>query len=134
MFAAGFFCFCLGIILIIVYTAVLKKHARCRAQTKGVLTAIRENTSRDTSRSEYYYSYTVDNTEYQFKTFDPNPETKNAGECCVIWYDPKKPKIALAHRYNSYKWFKLLLIAGILFIILGLFVFPMICIGRQAYQ
>ena len=115
--------FLLGIMLIIIYFAVMRKHTRCSAQVQGTLIKIGENTSRDVTRYEYYYSYRVDGIEYQLKTFDNSPEAKSVGDRCTIWYNPKKPKDSLAHRYKSYKAFKILLFGGIAMILLT-FILP----------
>ena len=130
----GILCFTLfifGIALIIIYAAVMRKHTRCSAQTQGMLKEIRKNRSRKTSRLEYRYSFYLDGIEYQFKTFDRSPQTNKAGDTCTIWYNPKKPKDALAHRYNSYRAFKILLIGGIVMILLAL-ILPFFSLAMQA--
>ena len=125
--------FLFGLMLIIIYLAVMKRHTRCTAQTQGTLKQIRENISRDISRTEYHYSYSVNGTEYHLKTFDPSPQAGKIGDECIIWYDPKKPKVALAHRYKSYKAFKLLLIGGIVMIALT-FLIPFLTLVVQTLQ
>lgn len=114
--------FLFGIMLIIIYLAVMHRHKRCSAQTQGTLTKIRNNISREVSRDEYFYSFSVDGIEYHFKTFDRSPQTNNVGDKCTIWYDPKKPKVALAHHYDSYKAFKLLILGGVVMILLALII------------
>ena len=70
MAAAGFTLILLGIIFIILYRCIKKKHARCSALTQGILKEIRENRSDDSDigQDEYFYSYNVNGTEYQLKT------------------------------------------------------------------
>ncbi len=116
----AFALFVLGLTLIFAYLYVMKKHKRCSEQTQGMLYKIGQNTSRDVSRSVYYYSYNVDGIEYKLKTFDRGPESNKVGDSCTIWYNPKKPKDSLAHRYKSYKAFKILLISGIVMIVTAL--------------
>ena len=124
MAVAGFTLFALGVIFIFLYLYIRKKHTRCSAQTQGILKEIRENRADDSDigRDEYLYSYFVNGTEYQLKTFDSSPETEKAGDSCTIWYNPAKPKDSLAHRYDSLKYFKILLISGILMILLGIII------------
>ena len=128
----AFALFVLGVSLIIVYFSVMKKHNSCSAQTRGKLTKIGQNRSRDVSRSEYYYSYNVDGIDYQLKTFDASPDAKKVGDYCTIWYNPKKPKSSLAHRYSSYKVFKILLFGGIAMIVLSVII-PFISLAMSTW-
>ncbi|MBQ6152751.1 MAG: DUF3592 domain-containing protein [Ruminococcus sp.] len=125
--------FLLGIMLIIISAAVRGKHSRCREQAQGVLMRIGTNRSRDVNRSEYYYSYKVDGTEYQFKSFDRAPQANKVGDSCTIWYNPKKPKEAMAYRYQSFTLLNILLISGIAMIVLT-FALPIISAAIQAAQ
>ncbi|MCR4890712.1 MAG: DUF3592 domain-containing protein [Lachnospiraceae bacterium] len=121
MVAGGFMLFSLGLILIIVIPIVAKKNARCSAQAEGVLTdkIIGDAEKRNT----YFYSYHVDGIEYKLKTVDRSPQTNNIGDQCIIWYNPAKPKEALAFRYETNKVFNILLIIGIVFFIGGIVLF-----------
>ena len=64
-----------------------------------------------------YYTYTVDGIEYQFKSTAINPHANRVGDQCPIWYNPKKPQIALEHRYGSNKLFNILIIVGIVMLL-----------------
>ncbi len=117
-FIIGFALFVLGIVLVIVAPIGKRKNKRCSAQTQGVLRKISgqygSNGARPTMK---YYSYTVDGVEYQLKSTAINPHASNVGDQCPIWYDPKKPSVALEHRYGSNKLFHILLLVGILMLL-----------------
>ena len=123
MWIAGFALFILGIIFIILYVYIRRKHTRCSAQTQGILREIRKNRSEEPPRDEYFYSYSVNGIDYQLKTFDRSPQTNVVGDHCTIWYNPAKPKDALAHHYDSLKIFKIFLISGIAMVPLGIILF-----------
>ena len=131
MAVAGFTLFVLGIMFLFLYRYIRKKQTRCSAQTQGILREIRANTSDESSipEYEYHYYYYVDGIEYRLKTFDRSPETETVGDTCTIWYNPAKPKQALAHYYESLKYFKILLIGGIVMVPLGI-VLTMIGLSR----
>ena len=113
-FALGLFLFLLGIILVIVAPIGKHKNKRCSVETQGTLTAIRSRrTSNGVLTTMKYYTYTVDGVEYEFKSTAINPHADKVGDRCPIWYNPKKPQVALEHRYGSNKLFNILLIIGI---------------------
>ena len=87
----------------------------------------------DSERTMYIYSYRVDGTEYQMKSYDKSREVNQIGDRCTIWYNPKKPKDAMAYRYKSNKVFNIFIIIGI--VMVGLtFVLPVIGVVIQAMQ
>lgn len=113
-FAIGLFLFLLGIILVIVAPIGKHKNKRCSAQTQGTLTRLQERrNSKGVLATMKYYTYYVDGVEYHFNSTAINPHASKVGDQCPIWYDPKKPQVALEHRYASNKLFNILLIVGI---------------------
>lgn len=113
-FGLGFGLFVLGIILVIVAPIGKRKNNRCSVQTQGVLRKITERYGSDGSLpSMKLYSYYVDGVEYQLKSTAVNPHASKVGDQCPIWYDPKKPSVAVEHRYASNKLFNILLVIGI---------------------
>lgn len=129
----AFTLFLFGLMLIIIYIAVRRKHKRCSAEVEGKLVKIGRNTSRDIERQVYYYSYTVDGIEYQIKSFDRSSQVVGVGDRCTIWYDPRKPKKAMAYRYSSMKPLNILLIVGLV-MLLAAFVLPFIGFAIEAHQ
>ena len=117
-FAAGLFLFLLGLILVIVAPIGKRKNNRCSAQTQGVLREIRKrHNSNGSLPSMKVYSYIVNGIEYQLKSTALNPNASNVGDQCPIWYDPKRPNVALEYRYKSNKLFNILIIVGILMLL-----------------
>lgn len=117
-FAIGLFLFLLGLILVIVAPIGKHKNKRCSAQTKGVLINIRERyNSKGRLASMKTYSYTVDGVQYLLNSTAINPHASRVGDQCPIWYNPKKPSVALEHRYASNKLFNILIIVGILMLL-----------------
>ena len=132
LFAIGLFLFLLGIILVIVAPIGKHKNKRCSEQAEGTLIRVQERrNSKGVLASLKIYSYTVDGVEYQFKSTAINPNAGRVGDRCPIWYDPKKPQVALEYRYNTNWLFNILLIVGIL-MILSPFVMLVISAGMQA--
>ena len=121
MWIAGFALFILGIIFIILYVYIRRKHTRCSAQTQGILREIRKNKSEETPRDEYFYSYSVNGIDYQLKTFDRSPQTNVIGDHCTIWYNPAKPKDAQPFHYESNKTYNIIILIGVGLILLGFF-------------
>jgi len=108
----------LGVILIIVYFAVKSQQTRCSAQTQGTLEEI--GRAGDNDRSVYSYAYRVDGIDYRLRSYDRCPDTHEVGDVGVIWYNPRKPKEAIAYRLQSYTYLKILLYVGIPLIPIGL--------------
>ena len=117
-FGLGLFLFLLGLILVIVAPIGKHKNKRCSAQTQGVLVRLQSRrNSKGVLSTMKYYTYTVDGIEYQFKSTAINPHANRVGDQCPIWYNPKKPQIALEHRYGSNKLFNILIIVGIVMLL-----------------
>lgn len=118
MLGLGLFLFGLGLILVIVAPIGKRKNNRCSAQTQGVLKNITERYDSDGRLpSMKTYSYNVNGVEYQLKSTAINPHASKIGDQCPIWYDPKKPSVAVEHRYGSNKLFNILLIIGIVLLL-----------------
>lgn len=131
MLALGLFLFGLGLILVIVAPIGKHKNNRCKAQTQGTLTEIRERYHSDGSLpSMKIYSYTVDGIAYQLKSTAINPNAGKVGDQCPIWYDPKNPGVALEYRHQSNKLFNILLIVGIV-LLLSPIILAAIAAGMQ---
>lgn len=117
-FGLGLFFFLLGLILVIVAPIGKHKNKRCSAQTQGTLINIRERyNSKGRLASMKTYSYTVNGTQYLLNSTAINPHASRVGDQCPIWYNPKKPSVALEHRYASNKLFNILIIVGILMLL-----------------
>ena len=67
----------------------------------------------------YVYSYNVNDTEYQLKTYNRIPHTNEIGDVGTIRYNPAKPKEAQAFP-ASQKLLKIILITGIVMLLLGI--------------
>ena len=132
MLGLGLFLFGIGLILVIVAPIGKHKNNRCKAQTEGTLVRIQsKRNSKGVLTTMKHYTYYVDGVEYQFNSTAINPHASKVGDQCPIWYDPKKPQVALEHRYGSNKLFNILLIVGIL-LILSPIVLGIISLGMQA--
>lgn len=122
--------FITGIVLVIYAPLAKRKNARCSEQTDGELLDIDANLERNTSGLTYTYSYNVNGTEYRLNTREGNPNTKNRGDHCTIWYNPANPKDAVAVRYDSDKRYKIMFITGIVMLsLIALFIVLMIVVA-----
>ena len=120
----GFGIFVLGLILVIVAPINKKKNARCSAEVQGILNkVIKRSNSQGTAGHTYIYTYTVDGVEYKVKSTIRSSQANNIGDACTLWYNPAKPKDALAHHYDSLKYFRIFLISGIVMVPLGIILF-----------
>lgn len=118
LIGVGLFLFGLGLILVIVAPIGKRKNNRCSKQTQGTLREIRERyNSNGRLPSMNVYSYRVDGVEYQLKSTAINPNASRVGDQCPIWYDPKKPSVALEYRNPSNRLFNILLIIGIVLLL-----------------
>ena len=111
----GFGLFIFGIAFIISYPFAMKKNKRCSAQTEGTLMDIINKGDSSTGGLVHLYSYRVNGIEYKLES-GPNPQAKNPGDKCTIWYNPAKPKDAQAYPTSG----KLVLIIGIAAVLLGI--------------
>lgn len=127
-----FIVFLIGLLLLIIFASVKRKHTRCCEEARGTLMKTIRTTN-DTERTMYIYSYRVDGVEYQLKSYDKSREVSNIGDHCTIWYNPKKPKDAMAFRYKSNKVFNIFIIVGIVMMVLT-FVLPIIGAAMSALQ
>lgn len=116
----GFSLFVLGIILIISSAVGKKKNKRCSAQTQGTLVNIYEaEDSNGNDVHSYTYSYSVDGVEYKVRS-QALTEANKIGDTLTIWYNPKKPKDAQPFHYETNKVYRIILIAGIALLLLGI--------------
>ena len=121
MAGVALFIFGIGVILVIVAPIGKRKNNRCSAQTQGTLRELRTRyNSGGGLRGLHVYTYSVNGVEYQLKSTAVNPHVQKAGDSCPIWYDPKKPRVALEYHYRSNKLFNILLLVGVALIVLGL--------------
>ncbi|MCR5596389.1 MAG: DUF3592 domain-containing protein [Lachnospiraceae bacterium] len=116
----------LGIIFIIAGSHTNSKNKRCSAQIEGVLAEI---IHKPDAPDPYVYTYSVEGVEYKLVTTQRNPDVKNIGDHCTIWYNPSKPKEAVAYHYKSNKGLKILTIVGIVMVALVVILFIIIMIA-----
>ena len=127
MWAVGLTLLLLGIILIILYPIVKGKNDRCSEQTAGVLRQVVGHTSDRLAKDLHVYSYMVDGKDYLIKTRDYSlRENISVGDTCTIWYNPAKPEEAMPFHYETNRFFRVLLILGLIFVPVGL---VLICVG-----
>ena len=119
----GFIVVIFGFCFLIAGLHLKSKNRRCSAQVQGTLTEIRKTRKRNSNSDSYryYYSYSVDGQDYTLWADNgaSSTEAREVGDACTIWYNPSKPKDALAYHYDNNKFLNVCTVIGIVLIIGG---------------
>jgi hypothetical protein len=119
----GFVIAIFGICLLIAGLHLKGKNKRCSAQVQGTLTEIRKIRKRNSysESNRYYYSYSVDGQDFTLWADEgsSSTEAREVGDAYTIWYNPSKPKDALAYHYDNNKFLNVCTVIGIVLIIGG---------------
>ena len=119
----GFVIAIFGICFLIAGLHLKGKNKRCSAQVQGTLTEIRKIRKRNSysESNRYYYSYSVDGQDFTLWADEgsSSTEARQVGDACTIWYNPSKPKDALAYHYDNNKMLNAFTVIGIVLIIGG---------------
>ena len=127
MLIVGAMSLVVGVILLICCPIGRRRNARCTARAQGTLRDIRARyNSNGFLPDTHVFSYTVDGTEYQLKSSSHSPEAERVGDECTIWYNPARPEEAQVVHYESDRVFKIILLAGIALLLLGII---LVCVG-----